>query len=501
MTATHDPSNDLPVAEQDDKTPGGEKASNLTEAEEPYSVYTRREKWFIVGLSSYAGLFSPLTANIYFPAIPTLVVEFKKSTELINLTVTMYMIFQALSPMVFGSMADTKGRRPMFISCLAILTLTCVGLALVPTSDYWLLMVLRGVQAAGSASTVALGAGVIGDIAVSAERAGFFGLYTLGPMFGPAIGPAVGGALAGHLGWRSIFWFLCIAAGICLIILILLLPETLRAIVGNGSIAPPALYRPIITVLGRTTNRQLSSSTIPKARFRNPLLLLKNWDIVLLLFVNGVVAAVFFAVVASISTIFHETYPQLSETELGLCFLTIGGGMIFGSTLSGRLLDWDFQRVLKETGKQELTARQLAQDDTFPIEKARLRIIPFFIALYVASTVGYGWCIEKKVNIAGPLILLVGVGFVSIAVMNAMQTQLIDLVPTQSSSVAACSNLVRGALGASLVAVIDIIINAIGPGWTYVIMGGACILVCPLLYVIVRIGPGCRARRRKALEK
>ncbi|KAJ7572197.1 major facilitator superfamily domain-containing protein [Mycena floridula] len=164
--------------------PAGEKASNLTETEEPYSVYTRREKWFIVGLSSYAGLFSPLTANIYFPAIPTLVVEFKKSTELINLTVTMYMIFQALSLMVFGSMADTKGQRPMFISCLAILTLTCIGLALVPTSDYWLLMVLCGVQAVGSSSTVALGAGVIGDIAVSAERAGFFGLYTLGPMVG-----------------------------------------------------------------------------------------------------------------------------------------------------------------------------------------------------------------------------------------------------------------------------------------------------------------------------
>lgn len=32
-------------------------------------------------------VFSPLTANIYFPAIPTLSNVFDKSTELINLTV------------------------------------------------------------------------------------------------------------------------------------------------------------------------------------------------------------------------------------------------------------------------------------------------------------------------------------------------------------------------------------------------------------------------------
>ncbi|KAJ7597604.1 major facilitator superfamily domain-containing protein [Mycena floridula] len=198
MNATKEQTNiDLPIPEQTaDKTssnsPTGEKEPSVTQDEEPYSIYTRKEKWFIVALTAYAGLFSPLTANVYFPAIPTLVTEFHKSTELINLTITIYMVFQALSPMFFGSLADQYGRRPMFIACLTILALTSIGLALVPTSDYWLLLVLRGVQAAGSASTIALGAGVIGDIAVSAERGGFYGIYGLGPMFGPAIGPVIG---------------------------------------------------------------------------------------------------------------------------------------------------------------------------------------------------------------------------------------------------------------------------------------------------------------------
>lgn len=70
----------------------------------------------------------------------------------------------------------------MFMGCMLVLSLACVGLALVPTNAYWLLMVLRCLQAAGSASTIALGAGVIADIAERSERGGFFGLFSLGPM-------------------------------------------------------------------------------------------------------------------------------------------------------------------------------------------------------------------------------------------------------------------------------------------------------------------------------
>jgi MFS family permease len=59
--------------------------------------------------------------------------------------------------MFWGTLADHKGRRPFILLCLLILGVSCVGLALVPTDAYWLLMLLRCLQAAGSASTVALG--------------------------------------------------------------------------------------------------------------------------------------------------------------------------------------------------------------------------------------------------------------------------------------------------------------------------------------------------------
>lgn len=77
---------------------GGSLESSLEASpeEEPYSIYTKHEKWFIVTMVAIAGLYSPLPANIYFPAIPTLAVEFGESIEALNQSVTTYLIFQGV---------------------------------------------------------------------------------------------------------------------------------------------------------------------------------------------------------------------------------------------------------------------------------------------------------------------------------------------------------------------------------------------------------------------
>lgn len=74
----------------------GASAEAAVAQDEPYSVYTRREKWFIVTMVAIAGLYSPLPANIYFPAIPTLSQVFSESIDTINQSVTIYLVFQGV---------------------------------------------------------------------------------------------------------------------------------------------------------------------------------------------------------------------------------------------------------------------------------------------------------------------------------------------------------------------------------------------------------------------
>ncbi|KAK5154358.1 hypothetical protein LTR04_006040, partial [Oleoguttula sp. CCFEE 6159] len=81
----------------------------------PHSIFSKRQKQFVVFMVAWGGFFSPLSANIYFPALNTLATDLKVSNELINLTLTSYMVFQGLAPTVFGDLADMAGRRPAYV--------------------------------------------------------------------------------------------------------------------------------------------------------------------------------------------------------------------------------------------------------------------------------------------------------------------------------------------------------------------------------------------------
>ena len=49
--------------------------------------------------------------------------------------------------------------------------------------------------------------------------------------------------------------------------------------------------------------------------------------------------------------------------------------------------------------------------------------------------------------------------------------------------------------------VLDLIINGIGIGWTYVLIGGLSILSLPLTYGAMVVGPRCRIKRQQMREQ
>lgn len=75
---------------------------------------------------------------------------------------------------------------------------------------------------------------------------------------------------------------------------------------------------------------------------------------------NGIIYSVFYGVTATISTLFEEAYPFLSETDIGLCFLAIGFVVLFiHIRMSSRLLYLDLIRTLLCLFKGRYDHRQL----------------------------------------------------------------------------------------------------------------------------------------------
>lgn len=77
-----------------------------------------------------------------------------------NLSVTVFMLFQAISPSFWSVLADTHGRRPIYLATLFVYILASIGTAL--ASSYVALLLFRMLQAFGSSSVIAIGAGTIG---------------------------------------------------------------------------------------------------------------------------------------------------------------------------------------------------------------------------------------------------------------------------------------------------------------------------------------------------
>lgn len=154
-------------------SPAPTNEAGSLDTEPPYHFMTKQQKWNIVFFVSLAGAFSPLSSNIYFPAIATISHDLHISASLVALTITVYMVVQGIAPSLFAVFSDTYGRRLTFTVSLSIYT--AANLALAFTPNFPSLMVLRGLQAAGSAATISISSGVIADIACPEERGGFMG--------------------------------------------------------------------------------------------------------------------------------------------------------------------------------------------------------------------------------------------------------------------------------------------------------------------------------------
>ncbi|KAI4161106.1 MAG: hypothetical protein LQ342_005143 [Letrouitia transgressa] len=300
-----------------------------------HSVFTNPQKYYICFLAAWGTFFSPLSANIYFPTLTTLAKDLKVSDELINLTLTSYMIFQGLAPTVFGDLADMVGRRPAYIVGFIIYTAANIGLAL--QNNYAALFILRCLQSTGSSGTVALGNGVVADIATSGERGTYIGYVQFGGMTAPAIAPILGGILSKFLGWRSIFWFLTIMSVVYLIIFLISFPETGRNVVGNGSVPPQGWNMSVINYLHNraisrnkkaghsaaqeeTKRAQQELASKRKLKWPNPLKtvhIVMEKDVGMLLVFNGIVYTAFYAVISSIPYLFAQIYG-FNDLQIGV---------------------------------------------------------------------------------------------------------------------------------------------------------------------------------------
>jgi len=388
------------------------------------------KRYFIFSTICIALLLVALSSYSAAVALPVMVNDLNTNVLVIGLVFTVFSLVSTVVASLSGKISDVLGSRNAFILNVLLFSLGSLSCALSP--NVYILILSRAIQAAGSGGLVPVGTGIVASL-FPEQRQRYIGLTTNLIPIGMIVGPNIGGWLVEIFGWRSIFWFNIPFGILAIVLLWFLLPSDKRTgirttidFAGAGlmfAVISCLLFG--ITVLGN------NKAGIP-------------WLVVGILFISGILSAVFF--------IRRERRAANPIIELPLLadrpFLAANlYSFIYGATsMAGRTM-------------LPLYAVSLYGMSTL---ESGVLLTPWSITMVIASTVvslylskwGYRWLI-----LIGTLILAIGLVFI------ALEPQAI--------------NLAGVSVGATPILFVIMAFCAIGTGAIAPVSNNVCIELMP----------------------
>jgi DHA1 family bicyclomycin/chloramphenicol resistance-like MFS transporter len=173
-----------------------------------------------------AGLqaFSPLSLDMYLPALPRIAEELATSEARVQLSITSYLVGLFLGVLLFGPLSDKYGRRKLILGGIVVYILSCLGCAMADSVDS--LVGWRFVQALGGGAASILGRAIVRDIFPLKQAASALSSMHLITMVAALAAPMLGSFVLLAGSWRWLFFLLIAFASLWLWLIAWKIPET-----------------------------------------------------------------------------------------------------------------------------------------------------------------------------------------------------------------------------------------------------------------------------------
>ena len=468
-----------------------------------YSKHTRALMVFIIAFAAMSG---PMAGAVILPGMNSILDDLEGGDHsrkgLVNISYGLYILSLGIFPLWWSSSSEIFGRRTIYIISFTVFVGFLIACAL--STSMGMLMAFRVLSGAGAAAVQSVGAGTIGDMYIPTKRGTAVGYFYLGAVLGPLVGPLAGGAIVERWGWKGTQWFMVIIASVILVLILFLLPETLREEeipsfqkVPTKTNEQEKVEAPLNRVLTGTEENvpdltpNTATTALQEFNMASPsrkafLLLVRPLKsvkflayppVLLAISYNGFCYFCLYCLNVSIESLYTEAPYNFSSVIVGLMYMPNTLGYIVSSVLSGRYSDMIVRRV------------KAANNGVF-IPEARFAAHVFMGAImYPLALILFGWTAQYHVFWFVPLIGSFLYGMASMIIFGTCMTYLVDALPGRGSSGVAVNNLVRMILAAVSTFVSQPMQESkLGYNWLYMLWGllGLCMIV--LLFAIRKCG-------------
>lgn len=496
-----------------------------------------------------------ISPSIYNPVIDDVKSDLSASDAQIGLSLSLFILFQGGVPVIWASISEIIGRKPVYIASFILYTAaTAIG-SRSPTMP--VLIGMRVVVACGSSAVLSAGAGSLADMYEVKERGRKMGLFYAMPMLGPSLGSLIGGALGNAFGWRSTQYFLAVW-GFCMVLAFLFFPDTWRkerSRIYQQAIAD-ALKRELKAQAAAEKKRQRKlarglasdaptpATTAPHSRATSGAATPAFTDATdveaqeqeqeqdgkaeqgpgwwrrhtpqwahrkdregaeyrpTLRDVNPlpVMISIWRVPSNTVVLVCSGFLFAAQYTIVYTCSVTLAAApysynpLVIGLVILAFGLGNMVGSLVGGRISDRVLKRLTARNGGRSTPEMRLKAAFSGMPLMVASFLVYAWTMDFKTHIAGPVVALFFGGFSILFVYSNTLAYLVDANPGKSSSAVGNNSMVRGVCACVMSQIALPILHAIGDGGLYTLFSGLLTLSCCGLVLVSFKGAGWRER-------
>ncbi|KAG6809193.1 hypothetical protein H0H92_001192 [Tricholoma furcatifolium] len=437
------------------------------------------KKWFLTVATSFLCLAVALGSSIVTGDLAGPTETFHAPQEVINLTVTMFVVGFGVGPLLFAPLSEVVGRKPIY--CVSIFLYFIFTLPGALAQNRATLVISRALAGIAASAPMCNVGGSVADIWSVEERGIPMALFSGTIFLGPCLGPIIGGWIGERAGWRWIYWVLFIFVGVCFAFT-LVVPETLASVIlrrkaerlrketGDDS------YRTLAEL------ERLPFSETLKIAIMRPITMMFMEPIVLFMsiylsFVYSLLYLLFFA--------FPIAFAEIRGFSGGIT------GTTFISIMIGVIL------ALCIMPLQERIYNRVTADGSFP--EARLYpmmlgaiVLPFALFIF-AFTGAYAHVHWIAPCISGSLF-----GFAMIFIYVSANSYIVDSFSNYAASAIAAKTLMRSCIGSSVPLFVEQMFHNMGFQWAGLLLALISCLIAPMPFIFYRYGGQIRSRSSRA---